>query len=99
MHIKTLAPRATISTTIVWLGLALLCAPTARAQDWFRTGTGLGVEKARVAVSDFVPRSDTTRPLGRLFTDVVVADLEFSGILEIVSRSFYPLSIPSVPTE
>jgi TolB protein len=99
MHIKTLVPRASSTAPAILFVIILLCAPAAQAQDWFRTGTGLGVEKARVAVSDFVPRSDTTRPLGRLFTDVLVADLEFSGILEIVSRSFYPLSIPSVPTE
>jgi TolB protein len=78
--------------------LALLAPPTA-AQDWFRTGTGLGVEKARVAVADFAPRSSSAQPLAMIFTDVVRADLEYSGILEQVSKSFYPLEVPSVPSE
>ena len=78
--------------------LAPLAAPAA-AQDWFRTGTGLGVEKARVAVADFVPRSPSAQPLANIFTEVVRADLDYSGILELVSKSFYPLQAPSVPAE
>ena len=35
----------------------LFFAGQAAAQDWFRTGTGLGVEKPRVAVADFAPRA------------------------------------------
>jgi len=77
----------------------LLLAAPAAAQDWFRTGTGLGVEKARVAVGDFVPRSASAQPLANVFTEVVRADLEYSGILELVSKSFYPLQVPSVPAE
>ncbi|HEX2712812.1 MAG TPA: hypothetical protein VHM88_11390 [Candidatus Acidoferrales bacterium] len=73
--------------------------PGAGAQDWFRTGTGLGVEKARVAVADFVPRSPTAQPLANLFSEVLRADLDASGILELVSKSFYPLEVPSVPSE
>ena len=69
----------------------------AQAQDWFRTGTGLGVEKARVAVADFAARNPPAAPLARLFTEVLTADLDFSGIVEPVSKSFYPLEQPSVP--
>ncbi len=75
------------------------CAAPAAAQDWFRTGTGLGVEKARVAVADFVPRSSSAQPLANIFSDVVRGDLAYSGILELVSKSFYPLQVPSVPSE
>ncbi len=77
----------------------ILLVPPAAAQDWFRTGTGLGVEKARVAVADFVPRSASAQPLTKIFTDVLRSDLQYSGILELVSRSFYPLQVPSVPSE
>ena len=35
---------------VAWL---LLLAATSSAQDWIRTGTGLGVDKVRLAVSDF----------------------------------------------
>ena len=44
----------------VVLALAFLAAARpAPAQDWFRVSTGLGVEKPRVAVADFAPKSDT----------------------------------------
>ena len=34
-----------------------VCAPLS-AQDWIRTGTGLGVEKIRLAVPDFKAAND-----------------------------------------
>src|SRR5258707_10762816 len=71
----------------------------ALAQEWFRTGTGLGVEKPRVAVADFAPRADSAKPHATLFSQVVRDDLGFSGILDVVSPSFYPQSQPSVPSE
>jgi hypothetical protein len=75
-----------------------LCAGLAAfAQDWVRTGTGLGVEKPRLAVADFAARSDTAKNHSALFTQVVRDDLQFSGILELVSPSFYPQQVPSVP--
>jgi TolB protein len=77
-----------------------LCLPGhAAAQDWFRAGTGLGAEKPRVAVSDFAPRADNARPHSELFTQVVRDDLSFSGILDLVSPSFYPTQVPSQPGE
>jgi len=69
------------------------------AQDWFKTGTGLGVTKARVAVPDTVARSTFGEPLPKTFHDVLWADLEYSGILDLVSPSFYPLQMPSQPNE
>ncbi len=79
-------------------GCLLFTSPLA-AQDWFRTGTGLGVEKARVAVADFAARNATAQSAARTFSDVLWSDLEYSGILELVSKSFYPLRVPSVPGE
>jgi TolB protein len=78
--------------------LFLAAAPVA-AQDWFRTGTGLGVEKPRVAVADFAPRSPSSQPLAGIFDTVLRADLEYSGIIEVVSKSMNPLQSPSVPAE
>jgi TolB protein len=86
------------------LGLLVLCvaallAMPAAAQDWFRTGTGLGVEKPRIAVSDFAA-PDNGKPHAQLFTQVVRDDLAFSGIVELVSPSFYPTSgLPTQPSE
>ncbi len=85
--------------------LLLVCifaaASTTRAQqrDWFRTGTGLGVEKPRVAVAEFAPKADGAKSHAALFGQVVRDDLSFSGILDVVSPSFYPTAQPSVPSE
>jgi TolB protein len=68
-------------------------------QDWFRTGTGLGVEKPRIAVTDFVPKADGDKAHASLFTSVVRDDLAFSGIVELASPSFYPQKTPSQPGE
>lgn len=85
---------------LLFLFLAMAAgAPSASAQAWFRTGTGLGVEKPRVAVADFAARQDRTKPHSNLFTQVVRDDLSFSGILDLVSPSFYPAQQPSVPSE
>ncbi|MBZ5503624.1 MAG: translocation protein TolB [Acidobacteriia bacterium] len=82
------------------LALAALCSPgPASAQDWFKTGTGLGVTKARVAAPDTAARSAAAEPLAKTFRDVLRADLDYSGILELVSPSFYPTQAPSQPSE
>jgi TolB protein len=78
--------------------VALVGRPAA-AQDWFQTGTGLGVSKARLAVSDFTPRSPAVGSFATEFSDVVRADLDYSGILEIVSKSYSPTQLPSLPAE
>lgn len=90
-------------------GLAAFGAATpapAMAQDWFRTGTGLGVDKARLAAADFAHRNEQVQPastyhtpLSNTFNAVLWSDLEYSGILDMVSKSFYPLAKPTVPGE
>ena len=71
----------------------------AAAQDWFKTGTGLGVSKARVGVADFAAKETPSQPLAVLFADVVRTDLDYSGILELVSKSYNPLQTPATPAE
>jgi TolB protein len=80
----------------------LLLAGRAAAQekgDWFHIGTGLGVDKPRVAVADFAPRADDAKTHSQLFTQVVRDDLQFSGIIDLVSPSFYPTQVPTAPSE
>jgi TolB protein len=80
----------------------LLCLCNARpaaAQAWFTTGTGLGVSKAKVAVPDFASRSAGAQPLESTFHNVLWSDLQYSGILDLVSPSFYPKETPSQPSE
>jgi len=80
--------------------MVLLFPGLTAAQDWFRAGTGLGnVGKPRVAVADFVSRADSAKSHSALFTQVVRDDLQFCGIIELVSPSFYPPQPPSQPSE
>ena len=66
------------------------------AQDWIRTGTGLGVEKIRLAAPDFksVTTDTGTQNLAMTFNVTFYNDLQNAGIFDMVSRSFYPLSRP-----
>jgi TolB protein len=84
---------------LLFVVVILFVARSAMAQDWVRTGTGLGQVKPRVALADFGPRSDSAKSHASLFTQVVRDDLQFSGILELASPSFYPPQAPTVPTE
>jgi TolB protein len=82
------------------LAVAILaCAGSAPAQDWFKTGTGLGVSKARLAVPEFGLRVPAPQALEKTFHDVLWSDLEYCGILDLVSPSFYPTQTPSQPSE
>ena len=75
----------------------LVSSSPAAAQDSIFTGTGLGVTKPRVGVADFAPKSPSSQPLAIEFSDVVRSDLEYSGILELVSKSYNPLQTPGTP--
>jgi TolB protein len=83
---------------LVCCSLSALVQPAA-AQDWFKTGTGLGVSKARLALPDTAARTAFAQPLPKTFHDVVWADLDYSGILDMVSPSFYPTSVPGQPSD
>jgi TolB protein len=80
------------------LTLLLFSSPSF-SQDWFRTGTGLGVTKPRIAVPDFLAKSDDAKSHSTLFTNVVRDDLAFSGVVDLSSPSFYPQTAPSQPGE
>ena len=75
------------------MAVLLLMAASAGAQDWIRTGTGLGMEKVRLAVPDFVATSaePQTGELLRTFNDTLWNDLQQAGIFDMVSKSFYPV--------
>jgi len=95
-----LSPRLSVWLSVLICGLiGIFGASTASAQDWFKTGTGLGVSKARVAVADFAAKDAPSEPLATVFADVVRNDLDYSGILELVSKSFNPLQKPGAPAE
>ena len=81
--------------------LACLWVPSLFAQDWIKTGTGLGVEKVRLAVSDFKASTSDAQSAALLktFNDTLWNDLDNSGVVELVSKSFYPLQVPSQPSD
>ncbi len=91
------ALRCSFALLVFLLLLPAVRAARQQAPDWFRTGTGIGVSKARVAVADFVPGNPGSQPLAQLFSETVRADLEYSGVIELVSKSFQPLDTPGAP--
>jgi len=88
-----------------YLALPALCCiflvSSVFAQDWIKTGTGLGVEKVRLAVPDFKPGNTDPQAanLLRTFNDTLWNDLDNSGVVELVSKSFYPLQVPGQTSE
>ena len=81
--------------------LPLVLLASAAAQDWVRGGTGLGVERVRLAASDFKPSTPDPKNVDLLktFNDTLWNDLDEAGIFDLVSKSFYPLQVPGQPTE
>ena len=80
-------------------GLYGISAPMLAAQDWFKTGTGMGVSKARVGLADWAARNPDSQTFATEFASVVRVDLEYSGIVDVVSQSMNPTQSPSLPTE
>jgi len=85
------------------LGIAviLLLALPSVAQDWIKTGTGLGVDKIRLAASDFQPSTQDGKnaDLLKSFNDTLWNDLDNAGIFDLVSKSFYPTEAPGNPSQ
>lgn len=81
--------------------LILFTALASAQTDWIRTGTGLGVEKIRMAVPDFKAASadPTTPELLKTFNETLRNDLQSAGIFEMVSPSFYPLGSFGMPSD
>jgi TolB protein len=86
---------------ILWNALivCLVAAAPALAQDWIRTGTGLGVERIRIAVPEFKASNQDARnaELLKTFNDTLWNDLTNAGIFDMVSKSFYPLGQIGAP--
>ncbi|MGC2151377.1 MAG: hypothetical protein WA618_04995, partial [Terriglobales bacterium] len=83
------------------IAVVLALAATSSAQDWIRTGTGLGVEKVRLAASDFKPSTQDPKnaDLQKTFDSTFWNDLDNAGIFTLVSKSFYPLQSPGQPAD
>ena len=94
-------PNYKLGRTVTICSLLFLIAVSASAQDWIRTGTGLGVEKVRLAAADFKPATQDPKntDLLKTFNDTLFNDLDNAGIFDMVSKSFQPVQVPGQPTE
>ena len=83
------------------IAVLFLFAASSFAQDWIRTGTGLGVERVRLATADFKSATDDANNANLLktFNEVLWNDLDNAGIFDLVSKSFYPLQDPGQPSD
>lgn len=83
------------------LAMVSCLSQTSAAQDWIKTGTGLGVERIRIALPDFKATGQDPRntELLKTFNDTLWNDLENAGIFEMVSKSFYPLGQVGAPQD
>src|SRR5260370_17552574 len=73
-----------------------LLGSTSFAQDWVRTGSGLGVEKVRLAVPDFKPSNNDPQNAALLntFNDTFCNDLHNSCVFQLFSKHFYHIHVP-----
>jgi TolB protein len=87
---------------IVILGF-LSAAPVATAlqQGRIETGTDRGVIGVKIAVPEFQPSAADAKStaLAAVFNKVLWDDLEYSGVVTLVSRSFYPLGKVTSPAD
>jgi TolB protein len=81
--------------------LLLICLPTGQSQDWFSIGINLGAPKIKMAVADFPPGSvdQNLVSLTQEFNQVLWSDLDQCGLFNLVSKSYYPLTLPREPRD
>src|SRR6266478_3393414 len=98
VHLHAASRTPMVIRVLICAFSVLLTIPSS-AQDWIRTGTGLGVEKVRLAASDFKPSTQDPKnaELLKTFNDTLFNDLDNAGIFDLVSKSFYPLQVPGQP--
>ena len=84
--------RRNFMTTLAGIALVAGRSGAARSQQ-IVTGTNTGATIVRLAVPEFVAASGEAEltALTQRFSETLWNDLDFSGVAELVSRSFYPL--------
>src|ERR1700682_6640574 len=68
---EVMVHRSRCISLCVFLLCGMFVPGRAAAQAWFTTGTGLGVDKPRVAVADFAPRADNAKSHSQIFYPIV----------------------------
>src|SRR5271170_5866488 len=99
-HDRTIKSRVRAAVFFLFLAAVVAVTPCS-GQDWIKTGTGLGMEKVRLAVPDFKPSTADAQNAAMLkvFNDTLWNDLDNAGIFDMVSKSFYPLAVPGNPAD
>ena len=71
------------------------------AQDWVRTGSGLGNQRIRIAAADFKPvgGDPQTPQFKTVFDATLYTDLSNAGVFDMVSKSMAPQATPGSPQE
>ena len=100
-HNCTIKSRVSAAVFFFFLLLTAASVTPCLGQDWIKTGTGLGMEKVRLAVPDFKPSTADAQnaALLNVFDGTLWNDLDNAGIFDMVSKSFYPLAVPGTPTD
>jgi len=72
-----------------------------QAQDWVRTGSGLGNQRIRIAAADFKPvgGDPQTPQFKTVFDATLFMDLSNAGVFDMVSKSMAPQATPGSPQE
>jgi len=93
-------PSSRALALVLLMSWCILTAPLP-GQDWVKTGTSLGVERVHLAVADFKPSTGDPQnaALLKTFNDTLWNDLDVSGVVDLVSKSFYPLQVPGQPQD
>jgi len=91
-----------LACSAVSVGPAYSCALLFRPfapRIGFKTGTGLGVERSAWPSADFKPTTNDPQnaALLKTFNDTLWNDLDNSGVVELVSKSFYRCRFPASP--
>ena len=81
------------------VSVTALALPEPRQNAQIETGTQTGVVGVRIALPEFQPATNDEKALKltAVFNTVLWDDLDYSGVLTLVSRSFYPIGKFSRP--
>ena len=86
---------------ILFLSALVSSVSVLHAQDWVRTGSGLGNQRIRLAAADFKPvgNDPQTPQLKTIFDATLFNDLTNAGVFDMVSKSMAPTGTPGSPQE
>src|SRR5262245_59820363 len=78
--------------------LIIAAYAAAQSQEPVLRGTITGGERPRVAIPDLRGAGDAQRFMPA-FNQTLWSDIEGSGLVTLVSKSFYPLTVPQQPSD